>query len=92
MDEASFQAFAERIVPIAQEAGIAAIIADDTRIAGRVKADGIHIDGGKAALAEAIGSFQAEADGRRGRRQDPRRCAGTRRGASGLHFLRPLRL
>ena len=54
MDEASFQAFAERIVPIAQAAGIAAIIADDTRIAGRVKADGIHIEGGKAALAEAI--------------------------------------
>jgi thiamine-phosphate pyrophosphorylase len=59
MDEASYQAFAERIVPIAQAAGIAAIIVDDTRIAGRVKADGIHIEGGKAALAEAIESFQA---------------------------------
>ncbi|MEQ1940847.1 thiamine phosphate synthase [Mesorhizobium sp. VNQ89] len=58
MDEASYQAFAEKIVPIAQEAGIAAIIVDDTRIAGRVKADGIHIDSGKAALAEAIESFQ----------------------------------
>jgi thiamine-phosphate pyrophosphorylase len=58
MDEASFQAFAERIVPIAQEAGIATIIAEDTRIAGRVKADGIHIDSGKAALAEAIANFQ----------------------------------
>lgn len=60
MDEASFQAFAERIVPIAQEAGIAAIIAEDTRIAGRVKADGVHIEGGKAALAEAIENFQAK--------------------------------
>ena len=59
MDEASFQAFAERIVPIAQAAGVAAIIAEDTRIAGRVKADGIHIESGKAALAEAIASFQA---------------------------------
>ncbi len=58
MDEASFQAFAERIVPIAQDAGIAAIIAEDTRIAGRVKADGIHIEGGKAALAEVIENFQ----------------------------------
>lgn len=58
MDEASFQAFAERIVPIAQAAGIAAIIAEDTRIAGRVKADGVHIDSGKAALAEAIANFQ----------------------------------
>ena len=26
---------------------------------GRVKADGIHIEGGKAALAEAVGSFQS---------------------------------
>jgi thiamine-phosphate pyrophosphorylase len=60
MDEATFQAFAERIVPIAQDAGIAAIIAEDTRIAGRVKADGIHIEGGKAALAEAIENFQAK--------------------------------
>ncbi len=59
MDEASYQAFAEAIVPIAQAAGIAAIIVDDTRIAGRVRADGIHIEGGKAALAEAIESFQA---------------------------------
>lgn len=59
MDEASYQAFAERIVPIAQAAGIAAIVVDDTRIAGRVKADGIHIEGGKAALAEAVESFQS---------------------------------
>lgn len=58
MDEASYQAFAERIVPIAQAAGIAAIVVDDTRIAGRVKADGIHIEGGKATLAEAVKSFQ----------------------------------
>ena len=59
MDEASYQAFAERIVPIAQAAGIAAIIVDDSRIAGRVKADGIHVEGGKAALAEAVESFQS---------------------------------
>lgn len=59
MDEASYQAFAERIVPIAQAAGIAAIVVDDTRIAGRVRADGIHIEGGKAVLAEAIERFQS---------------------------------
>jgi thiamine-phosphate pyrophosphorylase len=57
MDEVAFQAFAERIVPIAQDAGIAAIVAEDTRIAGRVKADGIHVEGKKAALAEAIQNF-----------------------------------
>jgi thiamine-phosphate pyrophosphorylase len=51
MDEASYQAYLERIVPLAQSAGIAAIVVDDTRIAGRVKADGIHIEGGKQALA-----------------------------------------
>jgi len=60
MDEASYQAFAERIVPIAQAAGIAAVIVDDTRIAGRVRADGIHIEGGKAALAEAVERFQSQ--------------------------------
>lgn len=60
MDEASYQAFAERIVPIAQEAGIAALIVDDTRIAGRVKADGLHIEGGKAVLAEAISAYQSK--------------------------------
>lgn len=37
--EAAFQAFAEAVVPIVQAAGIAALIADDTRIAGRVGAD-----------------------------------------------------
>ena len=58
MDEATFQTFAERIVPIAQAAGVAAIVADDTRIAGRVRADGIHIEGGRAALAEAVANFQ----------------------------------
>ena len=56
MDEGSFQDFAEAIVPLAQAAGIAAIVAEDTRIAGRVQADGIHIDG-KTALAEAMQNF-----------------------------------
>jgi thiamine-phosphate pyrophosphorylase len=58
MDEASFQAFAERIVPVAQAAGIAVIIAEDTRIAGRVGADGLHLDGKREALEEAIDRYQ----------------------------------
>lgn len=58
MDEASFQAFAEQIVPAAQAAGVAVVIAGDTRIAGRVQADGIHIEVGKAELAETIERFQ----------------------------------
>jgi thiamine-phosphate pyrophosphorylase len=58
LDEASFQAFAERIVPIAQAAGVAAIIAEDTRIAGRVGADGLHLETGRAALEEAVERYQ----------------------------------
>lgn len=54
MDDASFQAYAERIVPIAQAAGVAVIIAGDSRIAGRVHADGIHIETGRKELAETI--------------------------------------
>jgi thiamine-phosphate pyrophosphorylase len=58
MGEAAFQAFAERMVPLAQEAGVAAVIASDSRIAGRVGADGIHVEGGKAALADMIDRMQ----------------------------------
>ena len=58
MDEASFQAFAQRVVPTAQAAGIAVIIVEDTRIAGRVGADGLHLDGTRKALEEAIENYQ----------------------------------
>jgi thiamine-phosphate pyrophosphorylase len=54
MDDASFQAFAARIVPIAQASGVAVIIAGDSRIAGRVQADGIHVDVKPGELAETI--------------------------------------
>lgn len=56
--EALFQDFAERLVPLVQEAGAAAIVAEDTRCAGRVKADGFHASGGDMeALGEAIARF-----------------------------------
>lgn len=58
MDDAAFQRFAEKAAPIAQAAGAAVIIAGDTRIAGRVGADGLHVDG-LAALQEAIETYQA---------------------------------
>ena len=54
MDDAAFQAFAEKIVPIAQGAGIAVVIAGDSRIAGRVHADGIHVEAKRRELAETI--------------------------------------
>ncbi|PLP60072.1 thiamine phosphate synthase [Mesorhizobium loti] len=57
-DEDSFQAYAEKIVPAAQAAGIAVVIAGDSRIAGRVKADGLHVEGGKAELADAVERLQ----------------------------------
>ena len=60
MDDASFQAFAEQVVPAAQAAGVAVIIAGDTRIAGRVQADGLHVEVNKAELAETISNFQAK--------------------------------
>jgi thiamine-phosphate pyrophosphorylase len=60
MDEASFQALAEKIVPAAQAGGIAVIIAGDTRIAGRVQADGLHVEVKATELAQTIEDFQAK--------------------------------
>lgn len=53
-DEAAFQRAAEKLVPLAQAAGAAAIVAGDSRVAGRVKADGLHIEGRRQELADAI--------------------------------------
>lgn len=53
-DEDSFQAFAAPAVAAAQEHGAAAIVAGDSRVAGRVQADGLHVEGGKADVADAI--------------------------------------
>lgn len=51
----AFQAFAERLVPLIHDHEVAAIVADDTRCAGRVKADGLHLtDGDIETLAESI--------------------------------------
>lgn len=57
LDEVTFQKHAEQIVPIIQRAGAAALIMNDTRIAGRVGADGLHIEGKTADLADAIERF-----------------------------------
>ncbi|HMM64247.1 MAG TPA: thiamine phosphate synthase [Mesorhizobium sp.] len=58
-DEAAFQAFAERVAPGAQAAGVAVVIDGDSRIAGRIHADGLHVEAGKDELAEAIERHQA---------------------------------
>lgn len=49
---------ADRIVPLIQEAGAAALIADDTRIAGRVGADGVHVGSGLGDLRMAVSSLK----------------------------------
>lgn len=53
-DDQSFQKIAEALVPVIQAAGAAALIVDNSRVAGRVKADGLHITGNAEALAEAV--------------------------------------
>lgn len=82
MDEDRFQAFAERVLPVAQQHGVAVIIAGDSRVAGRVQADGIHIEAGKQELAEAIVRLQ-------GRMMVGTGGAKTRDDALGLGELRP---
>ena len=59
-DEAAFQAVAESVAPIAQDTGVALIVAGNTRVAGRVGADGIHLETGAKDLAEAVEHFQAK--------------------------------
>jgi thiamine-phosphate pyrophosphorylase len=51
---AAFQRIAEVLTPVAQAAGVAVLIRNDTRIAGRVGADGVHVDGGIADLRDAL--------------------------------------
>lgn len=55
---ASLQAAAEILSPIAQARGTASLVHNDTRIAGRAKADGVHIDSGIADLKSAVSAFR----------------------------------
>ncbi|HBF29411.1 thiamine phosphate synthase [Rhizobium sp.] len=57
LDDASFQVQAEALVPVIQEAGAAAIIVDNSRVAGRAKADGLHVNGNREAVAEIVEKF-----------------------------------
>ncbi|MGL4489735.1 MAG: thiamine phosphate synthase [Rhizobiaceae bacterium] len=52
-----FRNWCEDLVPVIQAANAAAIIVDDTQAAGRAKADGVHITGGKQAVFEAIAKY-----------------------------------
>jgi thiamine-phosphate pyrophosphorylase len=55
--EDEFRTWCEEVVPLIQAANAAAVIVDDTQAAGRAKADGVHITGGKQAVFEAIAKF-----------------------------------
>jgi thiamine-phosphate pyrophosphorylase len=57
LDDQAFQKRAEVLVQIIQDAGAAAIIYGDSRVAGRAKADGLHMDGSLEELGEAIEKF-----------------------------------
>lgn len=48
------------LVPLVQEAGAAALIADDTRLAGRAKADGVQVGSGLEDLRLTIDSFKPQ--------------------------------
>lgn len=54
------QQVAEALTPIAQGFGAAVLIAGDSRIVGRARADGIHIADGAEALADAIDRLQRQ--------------------------------
>src|SRR6202008_4388297 len=57
-DLAALPAIAAAAVPVAQAHGVAAIIVGDTRLAGHLKADGVHVETGHADLAEAARSLR----------------------------------
>ena len=57
-DPAALQRAAALLVPIAVARGVAALIHNDTRIAARIAADGVHIDTGVVDLATALDTFR----------------------------------
>ncbi len=60
LDEATFQARAERLTKLAQDRGVAVMIVDDTRIAGRVGADGVHLENAASVIAETAERFDGK--------------------------------
>jgi thiamine-phosphate pyrophosphorylase len=51
-------ALAGRVVPIAAEHGVATLLHNDTRVAGRVRADGVHLDGRPETVAAAVAAVR----------------------------------
>ncbi len=57
-DPVDLQRLAEATVPLAEARGVAALIHNDTRIAGRTHADGVHVDSGEADLKAATAALR----------------------------------
>jgi thiamine-phosphate pyrophosphorylase len=57
-DPLTLQSKAEALVPIATARGVASLVLDDTRIAARANADGVHIETGIANVELALESFR----------------------------------
>ncbi|HMN87339.1 MAG TPA: thiamine phosphate synthase [Bauldia sp.] len=55
---ANLQALAEAAVPLAQARDVAVLVHNDTRVAGRAKADGVHVDSGIADLRDAVATLR----------------------------------
>lgn len=60
LGDMALQRIAEILTPIAQEAGAAVMVRDNTRAAARAKADGVHVEAGLVELKEAIGALQPQ--------------------------------
>jgi thiamine-phosphate pyrophosphorylase len=54
LEEAEFQAWCEAIVPGAQALGVAVVVSGDSRIVGRVGADGMHLEASAQEIAAAV--------------------------------------
>ena len=57
LNDGEFQKHAEKLVPIIQESGAAALLAGDSRVVGRSKADGLHLTGPASEISEAIDKY-----------------------------------
>lgn len=58
MDEAAYAALAAKIVNVGQGAGCAVLLEDDTALARRLGADGVHVTAGPAAIKAAIAAVK----------------------------------
>lgn len=57
-DASNLQRNAEALVPIASSRGVASLVLNDTRVASRTGADGVHVEGGLADVRGALDSFR----------------------------------